>query len=784
MVTSLVRYVLGKTGPGAISEFNPSALSTLRGRLEFVRDTNGVAHLYAEREPDLYHGVGYLQGRERFVLLDLLRHLGQGRLSELLFDIRAPQDADWFAGVQLSEVDAFVLPLGFAADAKRDFARLPQALQHNVRAFSAGINAALVETRGLYPPEFLLLGEVRPWTPEDCLLLARTCGFVIGLLPLENELTFANVRAQEGDEIARLLYPEAPWDKAPEFSVGGGAPIPDGPVDPPNIGSNNWAISSVRSASGAPIVCNDPHVPFVPGPTYWHHVHLQCADMNVQGGMFPGFPAFGFGHNLHTAWGVTSAFRDSWDLFRIHRVRAAQPSYRTEHGEGRIQRHQAQIKPRLRAARTIRWESCEHGIIYPDWQFEDGSALALKYVSCDLAACLTGHRELMRADTVERIQSALEKINDGPFDFNMVYGHRGGHIAWEQIGRLPKRRQDGLFLRDAHAPGASWRGYLPFSNNPKIINPNEGLVVSANSITCAEQFHKLATPVHCEVPYRQDRIKHLITARSRHTWESLAAIQADVQADFAMPLRDALLNYLHQEQSADAQFTAACEAMAGWGGSFAIDQIGATVFYFTRMQLAKEVFGAVLGSGSVQRFIHGQRAWSRVDRLLRDPEDPMLAWLVNNRNQSLADFVRTAFEKARQFITQSLGPEVSQWQWGKIHYVKIGALMSEVPGIGKPWVALETAWPGETNTVSPTVAVVVGKKLRSVVGASSRFVCDLGNPKEAWFAHSSGPSCHPDSPFLKTVAAQWAEYRYFKSGLWQPHEVPNPVEHVIVEPNN
>ncbi|MDX1695318.1 MAG: penicillin acylase family protein, partial [Ketobacteraceae bacterium] len=454
MFSRVLRHILQRDSLVMPAPFNGAALSPARGRLEFVRDQNGVAHIYADVESDLFLAVGYLQGRERFVLLELLRHLGQGRLSELVLDVRLPNDIDWFGGIQLSDVDAFVLPLGFAQEAKRDLYRLPLKLQQNIKAFTRGINAALEEMRGVYPPEFLFLGDVSPWQPEDCLLLARTCGFVIGLLPLENELTFDNVRAEEGDEIARLLYPEAPWHEAPDVCPGGSASMPEGPLDPPNMGSNNWAVSGARTESGAPLVCNDPHVPLIPGPTYWHHVHLHCGDLNVQGGLFPGFPAFGFGHNEAMAWGVTTAFRDSWDLFRIHRVRGKQPCYRVEKGTAPIYTHQAELKRRLRGTRSITWESCDHGIIYPDWQHQDGTGLALKYAGCDLAAFCEGHRALMQANTNEQVQHALSLINEGPFDFNVVYGLKDGDIAWQQVGRLPARQTNGLFVRDAHSPGA------------------------------------------------------------------------------------------------------------------------------------------------------------------------------------------------------------------------------------------------------------------------------------------------------------------------------------------
>ena len=274
-----------------------------------------------------------------------------------------------------------------------------------LEAFAAGVNAALRAMRGVYPPEYLLVGPVRPWHPADCLLAARTCGFVVSLTGFENELTFDAVRGALGDEVARRIYPDAPWDAAPtSYSPRGPVPEPELPLHELGGGSNNWAVAGARSASGAPIVANDPHVPLIPLPTFWHHVHVEAPGLRVQGGTFPGCPSFGFGHNGALAWGCTTGFRDAWDLYRIHRLPDDPTRYRTPDGSAPITLHREDLPARFGRRIAVGWEACEHGILYPGWRHHDGVELAVRLVSCDLAELVRGMR---RARGIRRRSTSI-----------------------------------------------------------------------------------------------------------------------------------------------------------------------------------------------------------------------------------------------------------------------------------------------------------------------------------------------------------------------------------------
>lgn len=752
----------------------------MRGKIEIARDVRGVAHIHAEHEADAYAALGYLQGADRFVLMDLIRHVGAGRLCALLGNVPVPVPAELLGGGGLAAVDRFVRPLGFEADAERDHPRLPPRARACIDAFSEGVNAALRAMDGAYPDEYLLLAAPKPWRPEDTLLCQRTSGFIVTLINLDNELIFDAVRAAGGDDLARLLHPEAPWENCPTSYAARGAEPPEPPLHLPAGGSNNWAVGGALAAGGAPILANDPHVPAIPLPTYWMHAHLECPEYRVQGGVFPGAPLFGWGHNGHLAWGCTTAFRDAWDLVRIHRSPGDPTQYRTPRGYGRLEARRESLPSRFGGTIDVTWEQCEHGIVYPGWKHHDGVDLALRFVSADIATYVDGYLDLAASRSVDEHRAALAKMNEGPFDFNHVYAHRDGHIGWEMFGRLPRREKDGLFVRDAHDPDAQWNGYRDFAENPKILAPAGGAVASANSVTDRSNFEAIATLAHFEPRYRQDRIESVLGARRDHTTETMSALHADVVADYAPAVRDALVA-LTAGVAAGSVASRAREALAAWDGRFDVDSDGAPVFFFVQQRLLPLVFVPLLGTHVGRRFATGRRGLPRLQKLLVDAADPLRAAIESAAGRTLDAMALESLDAACTRIAHGCDTQdVSRWRWGSLQRARLGGLLAHLPGIGNRLVAHDGPYPGDDYTVNPNRALDDGKHLRVLVTGTSRFVCDLSKPDEATFMHSSGPCSDFGSLWHANLCGPWARFETFRSALWKPDDIPDVVERLVI----
>jgi len=780
MLLRLLGTRCARPKPRTIPALAVSHLPPVRGRLEILRDARGIPHVYAEDRRDLFAALGWLQAADRFFFIDSLRHLGAGRLCALVGDIAAPRSDPILGGKRMADVDGFVRPLAFEAQSRVDLGRLEPDTASLLEAFAEGVNAALVAMRGVYPPEYLLAGPVQPWHPADALLAARACAFVISLTPFENELVFDAVRGRLGDDLARRLYPDAPWDAVPtSYRPRGAVPEPELPIQGTGGGSNNWAVSGARSASGAPLFASDPHVPFVPLPTFWYHVHAEAPGLRVQGGMLPGCPVFGFGHNGAVAWGPTTGFRDAWDLYRIHRLPDAPTFYRTANGPAPITAHREVLPARFGRRVTIAWESCQHGILYPAWRHHDGTELAVRHVSSDLARWFEGCLALAASQSVAEHRAALAAMHEGPFDFNHVYAHRDGHIGWELYGRTPQRPRDGLFVRDAHDPDGDWLGWIPFEAMPKQLAPERGFVGTANSATSPDHA-RVFTTVHCEPRYRTDRIEAVLGASTAHTLESFAALQRDVLAQHVPRLRDALLEMLRAEPL-EGDLAQAVETLRAWDGSFDVDSSGAVIFGLLQHELPGRVFQPLLGPGLGRRYAAGRRAMPRLHALLLDADDPLRVDIERAAAKPLAQIVREAFAAVVRRLERVQGGDPARWRWGALHRIWLGTAVGLVPLLGTPFVVLEDAFPGDEYTVSPSRAIPLRGRLYAFVGATSRFLCDLSRPDEGLWAHSAGPSAEPRTAFFASLSRPWWRFEYFRSALWAASEVPEGVERLIVE---
>jgi len=782
---TLFRFLTGRLRgqtQGTFPPLTPELLPPTRGRVEILRDARGIPHIYAGNEEDLYGVLGYLMAADRFTLMDVLRHLGAGRLTELIGNPRFPTSNPMFPARSLVDVDAFVRPLDFEAASERDYEAAPARARAVLEAFAAGVSAALAAMEGCYPVDHLPFGPVHPWRPADALLVARTCAFCVALAPLDIELAVDAIRGAVGDEVAKRLFPEAPWHEAPQC-VRGPVPEPEPPLHFDGVGSNNWVVAGSRSVSGKPIFANDPHVPFFPLPTFWYHAHLECPEYRIQGGLLPGCPVFPYGHNGFLAWGVTTAYRDAWDLFRVHRLPDNPSRYRTAGGTESIRKHRERHTVRFGTDVWLEWESCPHGILYPGWKHHDGVDLALRYAPSDAGAFFHGFLRLAEARTVEQHCAALEEINTGPFDFNHLYAHVDGTIAWEPYGQLPRRGRSGLFVRDAHDPAADWKGFLPFAANPKLIDPPHGFLATANSFTDAEQNAAISSPTHVEPPYRQRRIEAFLASQERHSVESFFALQSDITSPYGLPLRDAICAALAPRYANhDGIRGAAYRALLEWNGVNETTAVAPSILGWLQRDLAELCFLPLLGPSAGPHFLRTRRAIPRLHRLLADPDDPIRADVERAAGQTIAELVCRAFERTVTRLEQAYGPDPYQWTWGRVHRLRLALWPGELPWIGHWFRALDDGFPGDLYSVSPSVSFPVGNTLRSFVGATSRFVCDLARPEEAYFAHSSGPSGNPNSRYFASCTPGWRRFEYFKSALWQPHEIPDPVEHVTVEP--
>jgi penicillin amidase len=314
---------------------------------------------------------------------------------------------------------------------------------------------------------------------------------------------------------------------------------------------------------------------------------------------------------------------------------------------------------------------------------------------------------------------------------------------------------------------------------PKMRDPARGFVATANSITDPQTHAVAFTVTHCEPRYRTARIESVLAATPAHNADTFAALQRDVFAEYGPPVRDTLASAIGTV-AGNPVAAGALELLRAWDGAFPSQSGGALLFALMQQDLPRRLFEPLLGPALGARYAGGRRAVPRLHRLLLDSADVLRPEVERVAGRLLADLVRESFFAVVNRVATAQGSDPSRWQWGEMQRVRLGTALALLPAIGRRFVALDGPFPGDEFTVSPSRSIPMRGKLYSFVGATSRFICDLATPDEALFAHSSGPSADPHSAFFANLSPSWHRFEYFRSALWKPDEVPDPVERVVI----
>jgi penicillin amidase len=538
----------------------------LGAAVKIQRDAHGIPHIEAQSVSDLAFAVGFSHAQDRGWQLETQRRIGQGRLAEAF-------------GASALETDRFLRVLGVHRVAQRQWDWLqthgdPEA-RAALLAYCAGVNAGWRSQAR--PPEMLILGlSFEEWTPADSLAWGLMMAWDLGgnwnqeLLRLRLALQLPAAPADERMQRINELMPAYPGDRLPALGnylqlyaeLGLGRPLDakleglqaaaaqqglSGGVE--GAGSNNWALAASRSATGQPLLANDPHLK-LQAPALWYLARLKAPGLQVAGGMLPGLPFITLGQNQRVAWAFTNTGPDTQDLYleELKDGAPGQPAQvRTPAGWEPLSERVETLRIKGGGSEQLRVRSSRHGPLISDAgpggdllsvRGERRFALALRW------AALEGEQDplrvslaINRAGSVDALQQALRGWHSP--QQNMLLAEKDGDIASLAPGRVPVRRADndlhGLLPAPGWEPRYDWQGLLPFEALPRERAPARGWLATAN-----QKIHGADYPHHIShdwaLPYRQQRIEQQLQARERHDLASLAALQADTLSLGAQPL--------------------------------------------------------------------------------------------------------------------------------------------------------------------------------------------------------------------------------------------------------
>ncbi|MFH1632702.1 MAG: penicillin acylase family protein [Chloroflexota bacterium] len=541
--------------------------------IHIFRDKNGTPHVEAETRADMYWGQGYVHARDRGIQTLMMRILGQGRVCELL------NDSDESLGV-----DTFFRRMNWHNNLQSEFDKLSPDDQLSLQSYADGINAAFAEKT---PWEFKLLGyKPEAWSPLDSIMISRMVGYLtLAQSQAEIERLFVEmVQAGVSQEKLAELFPgnlgELDIDLLKKVNLGERIVNPASLWNlaaPRMMASNNWVISGARTASGQPIVANDPHLENNRLPNVWSEIVLSCGGRYIMGGSMPGAPGVLVGRTADLAWGVTYAFVDAVDSW-IENCKDGQYLREDEWLDFSVRTET--IKRKKKADVTVNFYENEHGTLDGD-PHRAGLYLATRWTASSSGAITLG--ALLRMMDVDTVKEGMDTVGQFETGWDFVLADIDGNIGFQMTGTVPKRRAgiSGFVPLPGWKAENDWGAYLSVEELPRVLNPESGFFATAN-----QDLNEYGTGSPINMPmgsYRAERINALLAEKDDFTAADVFAMHADLyslQAERFMEILRPLLPDTPQG-----------EILKSWDLRYDAESQGAFLFEAFYKELYREVFG-------------------------------------------------------------------------------------------------------------------------------------------------------------------------------------------------
>jgi penicillin amidase len=501
--------------------------------------------------------------------------------------------------------------------------------------------------------------------------------------------------------------------------------------------SNNWVVSGKRTATGKPLLANDPHIP-ASAPGVWYLTQLIAPGLHVAGVTFPGLPGIVAGHNDRIAWGVTNLGPDVQDVY-IEKFDKANPTkYQTPSGLRDAEVRQEEIKVRkdfgspATQTQTFNVTVTRHGPIILE---KDGARYALRWSLLDPATLQTaGIFDVNRARNWKEFTSALSRYR-GPTQ-NFVYADIDGHIGYYGAGWIPIRKSgDGSVPYDGATDEGEWTGYIPFEKLPHLYDPPSGMIVTANQRVVGSSYPYFVSHVWAS-PYRARRIFDLLSAKPKLTTDDFRKIQGDVYSIAGKTFAQHAAKSLRG--SAGFQPASLITDLESWDGMMSADSRMAVIVSQMRAAFRQRILNAALGPDLAKVYV-----WPESEVLInRLATEQPREWLPREF-ATYSELFKASYEDARQTLTQSLGADETKWSWGAQTKARFNHYLSRVPLIGPQFAIEPIPQNGSGGTVNVGSAV------------SMRFIADLSDWDKSQHGIPLGQSGLPNSPHWKDQLDDW-----------------------------
>jgi penicillin amidase len=795
----------------------------LSAPIDIIRDADAIPHVFAASKADALFGLGYVHAQDRLWQMELQRRIGHGRLSEVLGSATVPQDR-------------FLRTVGFGRAARSAWASTPAWAKQQIEAYVAGVNAFISTHHGSrLPPEFSLLRfEPEPWSGVDVIVWVKMMAWDLSANYAFELLRHDLARAVGVERMAQLMppyplaglsiVPDRP-DDAGEAGAAGGAggdgkpganpaalisksppylPAPPRqPVRPSwsaafaaglssgdpavteflrggarseGLGSNNWVVDGTLSASGKPLLANDPHLS-ARLPSTWYLAHVAGGDFEMVGATLPGAPAVALGRNRYIAWGATNVGADVEDLYREKINEAG------THAEFRGVQEPLTLIPEtivVKGAEPIRLNVrvTRHGPLVSDAINANNAAstiepkpaplepLAFRWTALDADdSTVASFLKLNEARDWNQFTAALREFVTPSQNF--VYADVNGHIGYYAPGRIPMRASgDGSLPSEGWSGNAEWTGWVPFDELPHLYDPPEHFIITANHRPAPPSYPHLLG-LEWPEPYRAQRIHDLLQsarddAHRRGTGltaDDFARIQADTLSLHAKALVPLLVARARPDPGPQQQ---AATLLRGWDGASGADSAAAAIFGAWFHHLAPVLAGDDLGQLLVDRYSERFTFVTRfIARTLTANDAGWCDDKTTTAPETCDDAVTSALRRAVGDLTERLGSDMSRWRWDGVHRAVFPHQGLDAVKALRPILSRSVPNGGDRSTVNVAPAAAEAPYDQKQL-PGYREIIDLSPANDSRFLDAVGQSGHFLSPHYDDFLSDWRAVRHKK----------------------
>lgn len=750
----------GVWSSGTANETRDITLSdhALKSKVEVIYDERRVPHIFADNMEDALFAQGYVEAQNRLFQMQFLAKVAAGELSS-------------FMGSRTIEVDLSKRRRGMKYAAENAIRGWEKHKDYNAAfRYVDGVNAYIQSlSRDDYPMEFKLFDlEPEKWDALKSALIFKQMSQT--LAGRNDDVENTNLLHALGKEDFELLYPEhedienpvIPTEKAYAFDTLLGKPqneaafykeaILNSYFENRNkgVGSNSWAVHGSKTATGKPILCNDPHLS-LGLPSIWFEVHIHTPEFNAYGVSFPGFPGIMIGFNEYIAWGETNVGQDVEDIFVINWTDSKRTRYLYDGEQKDVHYRIEEIK--VKGGRTI-----IDTVRYTEWgpvfnTSQDGKHdLALRWLCHDQPDTdeYNVFIDAMRCKNYAEYKQVTGKYITPAQNF--TFASKTGDIALRVNGRFPaKYANDGRFAEYGDQSSNGWKTWIPRDQNPQIINPQRGFVASANQVSADKTYPYYFTGKFER--YRNRSVNGKLASMDKITADDMKKMQHNAYSHKAADFTAMLQTVVDKTTLSDNE-KSKLQLLTEWDFQYRAQSEAPVIFDIFYKKLSENTWDELIDLRK-KMDLNLPESWRLLELIKTKPDHRFFDVKATAAHETAADVVNKSFKEAVAELEKRRS-EGSKNTWGAYKPLDIHHL-TRLPALSVTGLEADGC-PDAINATGISF------------GPSWRMVVSLENEIKAYGVYPGGQSGNPGSRYYKNMIDPWMKGEYFPLNLMATRE--------------